>query len=81
MPREVRKTFSEHLEGLEDGIDSPKRVVVDGVDATVRTADEMIKLAQFTRSSRLMKYGLGACVLQQAVPPNALGSNSCTYSS
>lgn len=66
-------TFSQTLDYLNAEIDSPKRVVVDGVDVTNRGLLEQIQMARFRRSSALMSRGLGACVIQQGKPPTALG--------
>jgi hypothetical protein len=66
-------TFSQTLDYLNAEIDSPKRVVVDGVDVTNRSLLEQIQMARFRRSSALMSRGLGACVIQQGKPPTALG--------
>ena len=38
-------TFSDRLDELEDEISSPRRVSEDGIDATSRSAEEMIPSA------------------------------------
>lgn len=72
---DIPLTFSERLDEIEDEIANPRRVSEDGVDATARSAEEIIRLASYTASSRRMARGLGACINQTIRPPDGTGSN------
>jgi len=78
MPAEARRTFVEHIEAIEDEIDTPRSVSEDGITVTTRSAEDIIRMANYTRSSHRMRYGLGACINQQIRPPDALGQNTAT---
>ena len=71
-------TITDELNYLTDEVDTPKRASVDGVDITNRSLKEQIAEIRFKRSSRIMSYGLGACFIHQARPPNAIGTNTGT---
>lgn len=72
---ETRQTFEAHLNTIEDQITSPRRVSADGIDASTRSAEDIIRLANYTRSSKRLGYGLKACIHQQIRPPDAHGQN------
>ncbi len=78
MPSDITEssTYEEQLEYLTAELDSPKRVIVDGVDVTHRSVMEDIARMKFVRNSALFAGGLGACKIQVARPPDALGRNS-----
>ena len=78
MPSDITEssTYLQQLNYIAGEIDSPKRVSVDGVDVTNRSMSELIAAMRFKRSAALFPYGLGACMIHQARPPNARGTNS-----
>lgn len=65
--------FTTVLGFTQEQMDTPRRVAVDGVDVTNRSAADLIALARYRRSSSLFGHGMCALVVQQFRPPSALG--------
>jgi hypothetical protein len=66
-------THEERLSLIEEAIMTPRRISSDGIDATSRSAEDLIRLLNYTASSR--RNGLWACTRHQIRPPDALGTN------